>query len=266
MKILDENASAARFLLGGIGTGNISLDQNGRLCDFEIWNKPNKGFRSPFTFFAVRAKTPNGDTFAKALESRLAPPYMSSQGDNYWGIAGLSRFRHSQMNGEYPFVNFSFQDKTMPLEARLEAFTPFIPLATDDSSLPAAVLRYSIKNTASAPLEVSVAGSMANLTVFERCDSWGKPLFNTSYINRYAEKENLRGIHFLNSAKTEADIDYLEMALLTTEKTGVSHLANWADNAWWDSLYDFWNDFLSDGELEPNRSIEIGRASCRERV
>ena len=255
MKNLDENASAARFLLGGIGTGNISLDQNGRLCDFEIWNKPNKSFRSPFTFFAVRAKTPNGDTFVKALESRLPPPYMSSQGDNYWGIAGLSRFRHSQMQGNYPFVNFVFQDNAMPLEAALEAFTPFIPLAVDDSSLPAAVLRYSVKNTSNTPLEVSVAGSLANLAVFEHCDSWTKPLFGTSYVNSYINNEAVRGIHFLNSAKTEADLDYLEMALLTTEKNGVSYLGNWADNAWWDSLYDFWNDFSDDGELTPNRPV-----------
>ena len=255
MKILDENASAARFLLGGIGTGNISLDQNGRLCDFEIWNRPNKGFRSPFTFFAVRAKSPNGDIHVKALESRLSPPFMSSQGDNYWGIAGISRFRHSAMKGEYPFANFSFNDETMPLAAELEAFTPLIPLATDDSSLPAAVLRYSVTNTSDTPLELSIAGSLVNLSVFESIDSWTKPLFGTSYVNRYTEKENVRGIHFRNSSRTEADLDYLEMALLTTEKTGVSYLENWSDNAWWDSLYDFWNDFSSDGDLEPNRPV-----------
>ena len=256
MKTLDEKASAARFLLGGIGTGNISLDHNGRLCDFEIWNRPNKGFRSPFTFFAVRAKTAGGDIFAKALESRLAPPFMSSQGDNYWGIAGVSRFRHSSMKGDYPFVNFTFSDEEAPLEAGLEAFTPLIPLAADDSSLPAAVMRYSVTNKTGAPLEVSIAGSFVNLSVFESIDNWTKPLFGTAYSNRYTEREKVRGIHFTNTAKTEADLEYLEMALLTTEKSGVSYLENWSDNAWWDSLYDFWNDFSGDGDLEPNRPIE----------
>ena len=255
MKTIDENASAARFLLGGIGTGNISIDQNGRLCDFELWNKPNKGFRSPFTFFAVRAETPSRQVYIKALESRLPPPYAGSQGANYWEIAGLSRFRHSHMRGEYPFVNISFEDEAMPLQAELEAFTPFIPLAADDSSLPAAVVRYSIENTSTLPLAVSVAGSLVNLAVFERVDSWNKPLFGGSYSNRYAALNHLRGIHFLNSAKTEKDIDYLEMALLTTETLGVSYLENWGDNAWWDELFDFWNDFSADGELEPNRPV-----------
>ena len=257
MKIYDENASVARFLLGGIGTGNVSLDQNGRLCDFEIWNKPNKGYRNPFTFFAIRAGKPNGTSVAKALESKLPPPYIiSSQGANYWETGGLSRFRHSQMSGKYPFVNFTFADETMPVEAALEAFTPFVPLATDDSSLPAAVLRYTIKNTSDVPLEVSVAGSMVNLTVFDQIDSWMKPLFNASSINRYTDNGKVRGIHFLNSARNEADPSYLEMALLTTEEKGTSYLENWSDNAWWDMLFDFWNDFASDGELEPNRPLK----------
>ncbi|GHV71346.1 hypothetical protein AGMMS49928_22700 [Spirochaetia bacterium] len=256
MKILNENASAARFLLGGIGTGNISLDQNGRLCDFELWNKPNKGFRSPFTFFALRAETPDGKVYTKALESRLAPPYLSSQGANYWEIAGISRFRHSRMQGAYPFVNVSLQDDTMPLKAEIEAFTPFIPLATDDSSLPAAMLRYCIENTTNEPLTVSVAGSLVNLAVFECVDSWTKPLFSDSYINRYTDKKNIRGIHFLNSARTENQSDYFEMALLTTEEKGVSYLEKWGDNAWWDELYSFWNDFADDGELDPNHPMK----------
>lgn len=31
-----------RFLLGGIGTGSISVGNRGQLCDWEIFNKPNQ--------------------------------------------------------------------------------------------------------------------------------------------------------------------------------------------------------------------------------
>jgi uncharacterized protein (DUF608 family) len=260
MNIIDENAGAARFLLGGIGTGNISLDQNGRLCDFELWNRPNKGFRSPFTFFAVRTETPDGVVYTKALESQLPPPYPGSQGANYWEMGGLSRFRHSRMTGSYPFVTISLSDGAMPLEAEIEAFTPFIPLAADDSSLPAAVIRYRVRNTTAEPLAVSVAGSLVNLTVLEAIDSWTKPLFGAGPVNQYTDNGIVRGIHFRNAARTEKELDYMEMALLTTEETGVSYLENWGDNAWWDALYDFWNDFTADGELEPHRPVR-GKAS-----
>jgi uncharacterized protein (DUF608 family) len=268
MKTIDEKAAAARFPLGGIGTGNISLDQNGRLRDFELWNKPNKGFASP-AFFAIRAETADGAVRIKALESRRAPPYnSSSQGAMYWELAGVSRFRYSQMRGDYPFVNISLRDETMPLEAELEAFTPLIPLATDDSSLPAAVLRYYVTNTGGNPLTVSVAGSLANLAAFEhRFTFWGLPLFRDTFINRYVDQKTFRGIHFCDSAKTEADLDYFETALLTTEENGVSRLESWGDNAFWDENYDFWNDFSADGELTPNRPL-AGKDSFipRERI
>ena len=253
MKTYNQNASAARFLLGGIGTGNISLDQNARLCDFELWNAPNKGFRSPYTFFAVRTATADGEVKTKALESQLAPPFTNSHGANAWEINGLPRFRNSEMCGNYPFVNFKLTDSYMPIEARLEAFTPLIPLATDDSSLPVARLKYSIKNISSKPLTVSVAGSMSNLCDIKGFDIWTKPYYEHKSVNRYVEDENLRGIHFLSGGRTERDPEYFEMAMLTTENKGVSHIDYWDEAAWWDGIQTFWNEFTASGELSPGR-------------
>ena len=258
MRTLDKNATAARFLLGGIGTGNISLDQNARLCDFELFNKPNKGFRSPYTFFTVRTESPAGDMHIKALESQIPPPYVSSHGGHAWEVGGLPRFRHSEMVGNYPFVNFTLTDQGMPIEVGIEAFTPMIPLATDDSSLPVAVLRYSIKNTTNEALKVSVAGSMSNLCELAHNDIWTKPTYYQKSVNKFVETANSRGIHFLpGEGRTEADLDYFEMALLTTEEEGISYLDEWNEGAWWDGIQDFWNDFSEDGELTPNRPLDL---------
>ena len=255
MRPLDQTAKAARFLLGGIGTGTISLDQNARLCDFEIWNLPNKGFRSPYSFFAIRTETPEGEVKTKALESQLAPPFDHSHGFNAWEVGGLPRFRHSQMSGDYPFVKYAFEDPGMPISASLEAFTPFIPLNTDDSSLPGAVLRYKVRNNTGAPLTVSVAGTLSNLPAYTHSDIWTKPLFESAE-NRYVEHDCYKGILFSRSDRTEADLNYMELSLLTTEKSGVSHLAYWNSGAWWDELQDFWNDFTEDGELSPGHAIK----------
>ena len=51
VKSYTDQANALRFLLGGIGTGNISMNARGELCDFEIFNKPNKGVKLPYSFF-----------------------------------------------------------------------------------------------------------------------------------------------------------------------------------------------------------------------
>ena len=259
MKSFNNNDSAVRFLLGGIGTGNISLDQNARLCDFELFNVPNKGFRNPYTFFAVRTESLDGDVCAKALESKLAPPFDSGYGSKECDMSGLPRFRRSEMNGNYPFANFKLTDKKMPIEAELEAFTPFIPLETDDSSLPAAVLRYSIKNITEQVLTVSVAGSMSNLCGLieeKEKDCWYRPRYDAESVNRYVERKECRGIHFTNDSKTETDLDYFEMALLTTEeKQGVSYLDYWHEGFWWDGIQDFWNDFTADGALTSGRKL-----------
>ena len=44
------------FPLGGIGAGSIGLAGNGRLIDWEIFNRPNKGSVNGFSHFAVRAE------------------------------------------------------------------------------------------------------------------------------------------------------------------------------------------------------------------
>ena len=41
------------FPIGGIGTGCISLAGNGRLVDWEIYNKPAKETENAYTHFAV---------------------------------------------------------------------------------------------------------------------------------------------------------------------------------------------------------------------
>ncbi|MCL2527258.1 MAG: non-lysosomal glucosylceramidase [Defluviitaleaceae bacterium] len=251
----DKNASAARFLLGGIGTGNISLDQNVRLCDFELFNKPNKGHRSPYTFFAIRTESPSGKIHAKALESQLAPPFDHSHGAFSVELGGMARFRNSEMSGNYPFVNYKLWDEKMPVEAQLMAFTPLIPLNTDDSSLPVALLRYKVKNTSTEPLTVSVAGSMANLCNITGVSSMKNPHYDGKSINKYVERGSHRGFHFLPGGKKESDIDYFEMAFLTTEGQNVTHMDDWNEGAWWDGLQDFWNDFTEDGELTPGRGL-----------
>ena len=254
MRVFKKEASAAKFLLGGIGTGNISLNQNARLCDYELFNKPAKGFMSPYSFFAVRTQDGKGNVKAKALESQFAPRHDASHGAHATETKGLARFRYSEMSGEYPFVYYKLTDPNMPIEAGLTAFTPMIPLNVDDSSLPVAVLRYSVKNTSAEKLSVSVAGSHTNLCNHEKKNEWGA-MFNGESENKIVKDALYEGIHFVPVGTKENDLNYFEMAMLTTEKSGVTHLDNWHEGAWWDGLQDFWNDFTEDGDLTSGRTL-----------
>ena len=53
MKYDKEHSPEIIFPLGGIGTGSIGLTAEGRLVDFEIFNRPDKG-----SMWAARARRP----------------------------------------------------------------------------------------------------------------------------------------------------------------------------------------------------------------
>lgn len=59
------------FPIGGIGSGSIGLAGNGRLLDWEIFNRPNKGSINGYSHIAVRAKMSDGRVITKILNGDL---------------------------------------------------------------------------------------------------------------------------------------------------------------------------------------------------
>lgn len=57
--------------LGGIGTGTVSLGGRGNLQDWEVVNRPAKGFQPKNAFFSLRTATPDGQVTARALEGAI---------------------------------------------------------------------------------------------------------------------------------------------------------------------------------------------------
>src|SRR5690606_29554292 len=126
MRTFPSTATALAFPLGGIGTGNVSLGARGNLHDWEIFNRAGKGNLLPNTFVALRAEI-DGEVYARVLEGQVPPPHAISHGYHPAMNAGLPRMRHSEFTGEYPFAWIDFSDPSMPITARLEAYTPLIP-------------------------------------------------------------------------------------------------------------------------------------------
>ncbi|MCL2866849.1 MAG: non-lysosomal glucosylceramidase, partial [Clostridia bacterium] len=241
-------AAQAKFLLGGIGTGNVSIGPRGQLCDWELMNSPGKGVKIPYTFFALRTRA-REETAVRILESEFVPPYECSHGIGSNDSGGIPRFRDSRLRAAVSRAEIELFDNTLPVDVRIEAFSPFIPLDAVSSGMPSFVLRYRVRNTTSAPIEASVCGCLTNPvgrtgdSLFFRMETDGHA------VNTHRVEDGLEGIWYASDLP-ETHLLAGNMALVTTARAGVSVKPRWKRGGWWDGTHDFWNDFISDGMLE----------------
>ncbi len=244
------------FPLGGIGTGTISLGGYGQLRDWEIFNRPAKGARNPFTFVSIRLAGGGLERpLIRVLERQPLPPFNYAHGVPRETGLGLPRFRRATFIGAYPFAQVHLADARLPVEALLEAFNPMIPLDTDNSSLPVAVLEYTIASRATSALEVAVAFSVMNpvgcaavtLTGGRRGAHFGQN------VNEFRREGGLAGL-MMTSKKYPPDSPRFGSLALVTRDGDLSYRLQWEHGSWWDELHKWWDEFLEKGRFPNNAS------------
>ena len=235
--------------LGGIGTGTVSLGGRGDLHDWEIVNRPAKGFTPDKAFFVVRAAAGN-DVHVRCLEGPLLPQTHEGPFGETSPHAGLPRFAEASFHAAYPFGQVALHDDDLPIDVRLEAFNPLIPADSDRSGIPIAVLRYVVTNTSDRAQDVSIAGVLENFV--GRDGHRGESIGN---VNEPRSGEGISGV-LLRSEGVPADSSRWGTIALAVLDGGHSHDLDvttrraWADVNWGDSLLDFWDDFSADGRLD----------------
>ncbi len=148
--------------IGGIGAGQLYLGGDGRLWHWDIFNRvANSGNNGPHYAKPLAPTSP----LAQKFSLRLGDKMISLDAD---GFADVS-FR-----GEYPVGTVNYSDPKVPVAVKLEAFSPFIPLNTDDSSLPATILQFTVKNVSAAPIEIILRGELENGVCLNHRDKTGQ--------------------------------------------------------------------------------------------
>jgi uncharacterized protein (DUF608 family) len=134
--------------VGGICAGQLYLGGDGRLWHWDIFNQ----------FIYTGA-----EHYAKPLtpSSPLTQRFSLTIG-NQTHTVDRDGFADVSFRGEYPIGVVEYADPGLPLAVKLEAFSPFIPLNTEDSSLPATILQFIVRNTSSAPVEATLSGELEN--------------------------------------------------------------------------------------------------------
>lgn len=244
------------FPLGGVAAGSIGLGGRGQLCNWEIFNRPNKGFRPPYAFPAIWAQVGNQTPVVRVLESRILPPYEGQDGLGSENAPGLSRLESAVFTGGYPFAHIQFQDKSLPVKIELQAFSPFIPHEPDDSGLPIAMLRYRITNPDQIGAKVSIAFSIDNPV---KTDDRSRD----KRVNAYRSGAEAAGLCMSNPGLATDDpmAGSFALAALTSSDTTISYWEGWPQGRWWNSPLLFWDQFSKSGELgmqpEPHNSVGV---------
>ncbi|MCW5981910.1 MAG: hypothetical protein KIT09_27745 [Bryobacteraceae bacterium] len=243
------------FPLGGIGTGTVSLGGFGNLRDWEIFNRPSKGALIPFTFACMRiAGGELSKPVVRVLERQPLPPFGYAHGVPRETSRGLPRFKAATFIGAYPFARLLLEDARLPVAVTLDAFNPMVPLDTDASSLPVAVLEYSFASLSSSRLDMSVAFSMMNPIGVEAAAGGGRrrPQFGQN-LNEFRREEGRAGI-CMSSEKYPADSPRHGSIAIVTRDGDLSYRLAWEHGAWWDELHKWWDEFQDTGRFPNNPS------------
>ena len=234
--------------LGGIGTGTVSLGGRGDLRDWELMNRPAKGFipgrdtRCPPSF-TLYARSEGGDAVARLLEGPLE--YFEYEGASGSPAAnhGLPRFARCSFDAAYPFGRVHLTDDDVPVDVRLEAFNPLIPCDADRSGLPVALLRYVLTNRTDVAVSAAVCGSIPNFIGMDGTDG-----ACSENRNRYRAGDGYRGLFMASKGVDREAAQWGTMALATTAET-VSYRTAWRQAGWGTPLLDFWDEFSAGGVL-----------------
>ena len=238
------------FPLGGIGTGSIGLAGNGRLIDWEIFNRPNKGSSNGFSHFAIKAERGAEVVDARVLHGDLTGPLSGSLrstwldsfgfGPTRASLGGLPHFAEVAFEGTFPVATLSFADEKFPGSVALRAFNPFIPGNSGDSSIPAACFELEISNTGAEDFDYTVALAVTN------------PAGPGKSVNRARRAGDAQLLTLAGSGIATQHPRYGDLTI-ATDGSGASFQEYWFRGMWFDDLTIYWHDFTTPGGFA-NRS------------
>ncbi len=138
--------------IGGLCCGQVYLGGDGKLWHWDIFNQHlGTGAEHYARPLEPRSLLEQGFALRVAAGGRTQVRALDHTG-----------WREVTFTGEYPLGFVEYRDPDTPVRVVLEAFSPFIPLNVPDSSLPATVMRFTVTNAGTVPVEVELAGWLEN--------------------------------------------------------------------------------------------------------
>jgi len=241
--------------IGGIGTGTVSLGGRGNLQDWEIMNRPAKGYnpgsgRNNSAFFTLYTEA-DGKKDLRLLEGPV--PFYQYEGAS-GAVAtnhGLPRFNEVTFDAAYPFGQVNLKTPQIPVNVKMKAFNPLIPGDVSSSSIPVAVIDFELTNVSEREITFTVCGSMQNFIGED--GSQGKAAGNK---NKFRQEQGMSGIYMYSEGVDSNAEQWGNIALSSSSEGRISYRTAWLPERWASSILDFWDDFSADGKVE-NRTDTV---------
>jgi len=263
LSLTGEKLRCSAMPLGGIGTGTVALGGDGLLKQWQITNTVMHRAFVPNSFFAVRTRKLNNSN-EKSI-SRALICTKPHDGINF--IPAKSVSDHTITNnmkdffnklpqveniiysGEYPISFLKFEDKALPIETRLIAFNPFIPLDSKNSGIPVIIFQIHIKNISDVQVEATVLGNLMNFLGWDgkkTIRNESNPLFGGNY-NQQKNLKSWKAIYMKSKTLLKTDKRYGNLTFAIDQNDAIV-------STQWENLDNFWSTFSDTGALFENES------------
>ena len=227
------NLDHVAFPMGGIGAGMLCIEGTGSFGSVSVRNSPNI-FNEPNMFAAVSVK--GAHKVARVLEGQVPKSkYYGYKVHGFTGAGngmtgknyGLPRFKNCSFTSRFPFAEISLSDDTVPFDVTVVGYSPFIPGDADSSSLPAASVRYTLKNKTADTLD-----AVFYFSAFQFMDVHGG--------DKYERVRPTEGGFILEQLAFDNRPDTYGAFAITTDKPAYIN-TDFYRGGWWDSFTMRWN-------------------------
>ena len=234
------------FPLGGLGAGMIGLEGTGGFAQVSLRHRPELE-HAPILFAAIQV-----DGQARVLEGPV-PRWKAQGGPGVSRSIGLPRFAEASFLGRFPAARIELRDPELPVRCTLDAWSPFVPGDADASSLPLALLAYTVENTSDRPHQVTLSLHSEHFLAAETPGRTVRPVRG--------------GVVLAQPGCDERPWDRAELALATDPALSPTADCAWFRGGWWDALTMTWARIQAgpsktrpphaDGEPPPGASLYV---------
>jgi non-lysosomal glucosylceramidase len=150
--------------VGGLFAGTVYLGGDGRLWLWNVLNDDREGIvpRS-LPYKGKNLRTRDGVNYVQPAPRTypLEQNFALRVGEKLRTL-DADGFDNVTFSGQYPIGEVRYADDNCPIQVKLSAYSPFIPLNSADSSLPTTVMSYAVRNTGNQPVECDLVGWLEN--------------------------------------------------------------------------------------------------------